>query len=123
MDPSEFLWSIRNEPRFDGNFRSTPGPVAYHAPCHLRAQGVGFKGRDLLRRQSGARPLRHLSRLRIPAQPGTAQTPQGMGPRRHRIDGPAFRHDTRSPARQTEQNPAQNGGDDVIATVGADQKC
>jgi glycerol-3-phosphate dehydrogenase subunit C len=56
MDPSEFLWSIRNEPRFDSGFRSTPGPVAYHAPCHLRAQGVGFKGRDLLRRIPGATP-------------------------------------------------------------------
>jgi|ERR1041384_81017 Fe-S oxidoreductase len=57
MDPSEFLWSIRNEPRFDSNFRSTPGgPVAYHAPCHLRAQGVGFKGRDLLRKIPGVVP-------------------------------------------------------------------
>jgi Fe-S oxidoreductase len=56
MDPSEFLWSIRNESRFDAGFRSTPGPVAYHAPCHLRAQGVGFKGRDLLRKIPGAKP-------------------------------------------------------------------
>jgi Fe-S oxidoreductase len=56
MDPSEFLWSIRNESRFDTGFRSTPGPVAYHAPCHLRAQGVGFKGRDLLRKIPGAKP-------------------------------------------------------------------
>jgi Fe-S oxidoreductase len=57
MDPSEFLWSIRNEPRFAGVFRSAPaGPVAYHAPCHLRAQGIGFKGRDLLRRIPGVTP-------------------------------------------------------------------
>ena len=57
MDPSEFLWSIRNEPRFNSNFSSTPGgPVAYHAPCHLRAQGVGFKGRDLLRKIPGVVP-------------------------------------------------------------------
>ncbi len=55
MDPSEYLWSIRNEPRFNGSFKSAPpgGRVAYHAPCHLRAQGVGFKGRDLLRRIPG----------------------------------------------------------------------
>ena len=54
-DPSEFLWSIREEPRFVKAFRSTPpgGKVAYHAPCHLRAQGIGFKGRDLLRRIPG----------------------------------------------------------------------
>jgi len=55
MDPSEFLWTIRNEARFSTAFKSTPpgGKVAYHAPCHLRAQGVGFKGRDLLRKIPG----------------------------------------------------------------------
>lgn len=57
MDPSEFLWSIRNEPRFNTNFKSTPGGnVSYHAPCHLRAQGIGFKGRDLLRKIPGVVP-------------------------------------------------------------------
>lgn len=57
MDPSAFLWSIRNEPRFNTDFRSTPGAaVAYHAPCHLRAQAVGFKGRDLLRKIPGVTP-------------------------------------------------------------------
>src|SRR5712691_3632160 len=57
MDPSEFLWSIRNEPRFNTDFRSTPGvKVGYHAPCHLRAQAVGFKGRDLLRKIPGVVP-------------------------------------------------------------------
>jgi glycerol-3-phosphate dehydrogenase subunit C len=56
-DPSEYLWEIRNEPRFNTDFRSTPGgPVAYHAPCHLRAQAVGFKGRDLLRKIPGVQP-------------------------------------------------------------------
>jgi len=57
MDPSEYLWSIRNEERFDTDFKSTPGAsVAYHAPCHLRAQAVGFKGRDLLRKIPGVTP-------------------------------------------------------------------
>ncbi len=51
MDPSEFLWSIRNESRFNTDFKSSPnGKIAYHAPCHLRAQAVGFKGRDLIRK-------------------------------------------------------------------------
>jgi Fe-S oxidoreductase len=50
QDPGEFLWSIRGEPRFSRDFKTTPGPrLAYHAPCHLRAQAVGFRGRDLLR--------------------------------------------------------------------------
>jgi Fe-S oxidoreductase len=55
MDPSEFLWSIRDQARFNTQFKSTPpeGKVAYHAPCHLRAQGIGFKGRDLLRKIPG----------------------------------------------------------------------
>ena len=55
MDPSELLWGIRDEPRFNTAFKSTPpgGRVAYHAPCHLRAQSVGFKGRDLLRKIPG----------------------------------------------------------------------
>jgi Fe-S oxidoreductase len=61
MDPSEFLWSIRNEERFKTDFKSSPvgpegGTVAYHAPCHLRAQGVGFRGRDLLRKLPGVQP-------------------------------------------------------------------
>lgn len=56
-DTGEFLWSIRNEPRFSTDFKTTPGKtVAYHAPCHLRAQGVGFKGRDLLRKIPGVTP-------------------------------------------------------------------
>ena len=57
MDPGEFLWSIRKEERFDTTFESSPnGPVAYHTPCHLRTQGVGFKGRDLLRKLPGVTP-------------------------------------------------------------------
>ena len=55
MDVSEYLWSIRNEERFSTAFKSTPpgGKVAYHAPCHLRAQAIGFKGRDLIRKIPG----------------------------------------------------------------------
>jgi glycerol-3-phosphate dehydrogenase subunit C len=57
QDPSEYLWSIRGEERFNTDFKSTPGEkVAYHAPCHLRAQAVGFKGRDLLRKIPGVVP-------------------------------------------------------------------
>lgn len=56
MGPAEFLWSIRKEERFNTDFRSSPGPtVAYHAPCHLRAQAVGFGGRDLIRRIPGVK--------------------------------------------------------------------
>ena len=57
-DPSEHLWSIRREERFNTDFRSSPGArVAYHAPCHLRAQGVGFRARDLIRKIPGVTPV------------------------------------------------------------------
>jgi glycerol-3-phosphate dehydrogenase subunit C len=49
-DPSEFVWSLRKEERFNQSFGAVPSKVMYHAPCHLRAQGVGFKGRDLIRK-------------------------------------------------------------------------
>lgn len=56
-DTGEYLWSLRKEERFCTDFKSTPGDtVAYHAPCHLRAQGVGFKGRDLMRKIPGVTP-------------------------------------------------------------------
>ncbi|MCS5614633.1 MAG: 4Fe-4S dicluster domain-containing protein, partial [Candidatus Marinimicrobia bacterium] len=54
--PSEFLWNIRNEDRFNSNFNNIPTEtVSYHAPCHLRAQGVGFKGRDLIKKVTGSK--------------------------------------------------------------------
>ncbi len=57
MDPSEFLWSIRKEERFNTDFKSSPEqPVSYHAPCHLRVQGIGFKARDLLKKLPGVQP-------------------------------------------------------------------
>lgn len=49
-DPGEYLWSLRQEPRFNTDFKSHPQQVAYHAPCHLRAQAVGFRSRDLIRK-------------------------------------------------------------------------
>lgn len=57
MDPGEYLWQLKREGKFNTDFKSTPGEkVAYHAPCHLRAQAVGFKGRDLLRQIPGVSP-------------------------------------------------------------------
>jgi Fe-S oxidoreductase len=56
-DLSEFLNELRKEGAFKEDFRSTPGDrVAYHAPCHLRMQNVGFRGRDLMRRIPGVKP-------------------------------------------------------------------
>ncbi len=57
-DVSEYLWSIRKEERFNEDFKSAPAPdVAYHAPCHLRAQRVGFRARNLVKKVTGKNPL------------------------------------------------------------------
>jgi Fe-S oxidoreductase len=56
-DLGEYLHELRRAGHFKEDFRSTPGgAVAYHAPCHLRMQNVGFRGRDLMRRIPGATP-------------------------------------------------------------------
>jgi Fe-S oxidoreductase len=88
MDPSEFLWSIRDEERFSASVRSAPdGPIAYHAPCHLRAQGVGFKGRDLLKKVLGVAVT---TTMECCGHDGTyAMTVEGFEPSA-RIGGKAF---------------------------------
>jgi Fe-S oxidoreductase len=89
-DPSEFLWSIRQEERFVSAFRSTPpgGKIAYHAPCHLRAQGIGFKGRDLLKRIPGVTVAATV--MECCGHDGTyAMTVEGFGPSQ-RIGKKAF---------------------------------
>jgi Fe-S oxidoreductase len=56
-DICEFLHELRQSGAFREDFKSTPnGPVAYHAPCHLRMQNIGFRGRDLMRRIPGVQP-------------------------------------------------------------------
>jgi Fe-S oxidoreductase len=56
-DISEFLFELSKQGLFREDFRSTPnGTVAYHAPCHLRMQTIGFRGRDLMRRIPGVKP-------------------------------------------------------------------
>jgi glycerol-3-phosphate dehydrogenase subunit C len=55
-DAGELLWDLRKEDRF-AEAKSSPGQTfAYHAPCHLRAQRVGFRARDVIRKQTGSKP-------------------------------------------------------------------
>lgn len=49
MDPCEFLFQLKQAGKFNRDFRSTPEVVAYHVPCHLRAQNIGYRSRDLMR--------------------------------------------------------------------------
>jgi Fe-S oxidoreductase len=48
-DVCEYLMHLHREKRLDTNFVSGAGRVAYHVPCHLRVQNIGFKSRDLLK--------------------------------------------------------------------------
>jgi len=49
MDLHELLWSLKQANTFSRDFRSSPKSVAYHVPCHLKYQQIGFRSRDLMR--------------------------------------------------------------------------
>lgn len=53
-DACEFLFELKQQGQFNRAFRSTPGRIAYHLPCHLRAQNIGYRSRDLMRLIPGA---------------------------------------------------------------------
>ncbi|HEX4208850.1 MAG TPA: anaerobic glycerol-3-phosphate dehydrogenase subunit C [Candidatus Binataceae bacterium] len=53
VDPHELLYTLRRAGKFNRDFQSTPGRVAYHIPCHLKAQNIGFRARDLMRQIPG----------------------------------------------------------------------
>jgi Fe-S oxidoreductase len=55
FDSSEFVLKLHKEGKLDRAFRSTPGTVAYHVPCHLKTQNIGFPSRDLMRLIPGTR--------------------------------------------------------------------
>jgi Fe-S oxidoreductase len=57
FDASEYLMRIHKGEgtALDTEFRGdVPGEIAYHTPCHLRAQNIGLKSRDLMK-LTGAR--------------------------------------------------------------------
>ncbi|MGC2755152.1 heterodisulfide reductase-related iron-sulfur binding cluster, partial [Candidatus Binatus sp.] len=47
------LYHLRRTGKFNTEFQSTPGTVAYHVPCHLKAQDIGLRSRDLMRQIPG----------------------------------------------------------------------
>jgi len=53
-DLCEYLFLLKQEGGFNRDFRSTPGKVACHLPCHLKAQNIGFRSRDMMRLIPGA---------------------------------------------------------------------
>lgn len=54
FDLSEYLMRLHSQGRLDSEFSRRQGTVAYHLPCHLKAQNIGFKSRDLIQ-LTGAR--------------------------------------------------------------------
>ena len=48
MDPMEFFAKLAADGKLNKEFKTGAGRVNYHMPCHLRAQGVGYKTRDVL---------------------------------------------------------------------------
>jgi len=52
FDAAEYLWRLHKGEgtSLDTDFTgAVPEAIAYHAPCHLRAQNAGLRGRDLLK--------------------------------------------------------------------------
>ncbi len=49
MDLSEYLFQLKQEGKFNRAFKSTPGKIGYHLPCHLKAQNIGYRSRDMMR--------------------------------------------------------------------------
>lgn len=47
-DPMEFLARLAADGKLNKNFKTGAGQVSYHMPCHLRAQSIGYKTRDVL---------------------------------------------------------------------------
>ncbi|HWE54708.1 MAG TPA: heterodisulfide reductase-related iron-sulfur binding cluster [Acidimicrobiales bacterium] len=51
-DAAEYLWRLHKGEgtTFDTNFEGdVPATIAYHVPCHLQAQNVGLRSRDLMK--------------------------------------------------------------------------
>ena len=49
FDICEFLVYLNTQDKLKTDFKHSIGTINYHVSCHLKAQQVGFKGRDILR--------------------------------------------------------------------------
>ena len=48
FDVCEYLMKLKREGALNMDFSHPPGRVAYHIPCHLRDQNIGFKSKELM---------------------------------------------------------------------------
>ena len=49
FDLHEYLFQLKREEALNRKFQSTPEKVGYHVPCHLRAQNIGNRSRDIMK--------------------------------------------------------------------------
>jgi glycerol-3-phosphate dehydrogenase subunit C len=49
QDLMEYFYHLARAKKMKRDFSQPLGKVAYHAPCHLRHQNIGFRARDLLK--------------------------------------------------------------------------
>jgi Fe-S oxidoreductase len=54
-DVCEYLFELKKSDRWSRDFVTSPGEVAYHVPCHLKAQNIGFRSRDMMKTIPGAK--------------------------------------------------------------------
>lgn len=47
-DICEYLMKLKKDGQLTMDFVKNPGRVAYHIPCHLRDQNIGFKSKELM---------------------------------------------------------------------------
>ena len=55
MDLCEYLMALKERGKLKTDFREKKQVIAYHLPCHLKAQNIGYKSRDLLQLIPGTR--------------------------------------------------------------------
>jgi Fe-S oxidoreductase len=53
-DVCEYLFELKKADGWSREFASSPGEIAYHIPCHLKAQNIGFRSRDMMKTIPGA---------------------------------------------------------------------
>jgi len=49
LDICEFLMRLKEQGKLNTQFKRPAGKIGYHLPCHLKAQNIGFKSRDLMK--------------------------------------------------------------------------
>ena len=54
-DISEYLVMLKKEDKIKTDFKNSIGTVNYHVSCHLKAQRIGYKSRDILRMVPGTK--------------------------------------------------------------------